>query len=238
MIYKMKKNLNQKLIGLIEYYNLLNSDIFLSNNPLKRVINNSITTFSGTKIQKLEKLKNSIQLIKNCNLKKNANNIVFGDGNINSKIMIIGEGPGANEDAEGKPFVGRAGKLLDKMLAAIKLDRKKVYISNVVNYRPPENRRPTDDEIKRYLPYLKSHIEIIKPKILLLLGSTALNTIVGNEIVISKARGKWIEQEIGSTKLWVIASFHPAFLMRQPDQKKFAWIDLKMIRDKSKILKI
>ena len=234
----MKKNLNQKLIGLIEYYNLLNSDIFLSNNPLKRVINNSITTFSGTKIQKLEKLKNSIQLIKNCNLKKNANNIVFGDGNINSKIMIIGEGPGANEDAEGKPFVGRAGKLLDKMLAAIKLDRKKVYISNVVNYRPPENRRPTDDEIKRYLPYLKSHIEIIKPKILLLLGSTALNTIVGNEIVISKARGKWIEQEIGSTKLWVIASFHPAFLMRQPDQKKFAWIDLKMIRDKSKILKI
>jgi len=238
MIYKMKKNLNQKLIGLIEYYNLLNSDIFLSNNPLKRVFNNSITTFSGTKIQKLEKLKNSIQLIKNCNLKKNANNIVFGDGNINSKIMIIGEGPGANEDAEGKPFVGRAGKLLDKMLAAIKLDRKKVYISNVVNYRPPENRRPTDDEIKRYLPYLKSHIEIIKPKILLLLGSTALNTIVGNEIVISKARGKWIEQEIGSTKLWVIASFHPAFLMRQPDQKKFAWIDLKMIRDKSKILKI
>tara|TARA_X000001036_G_C20680302_1_gene805686 strand:+ start:1945 stop:2649 length:705 start_codon:yes stop_codon:yes gene_type:complete len=234
----MKKNLNQKLIGLIEYYNLLNSDIFLSNNPLKRVFNNSITTFSGTKIQKLEKLKNSIQLIKNCNLKKNANNIVFGDGNINSKIMIIGEGPGANEDAEGKPFVGRAGKLLDKMLAAIKLDRKKVYISNVVNYRPPENRRPTDDEIKRYLPYLKSHIEIIKPKILLLLGSTALNTIVGNEIVISKARGKWIEQEIGSTKLWVIASFHPAFLMRQPDQKKFAWIDLKMIRDKSKILKI
>ena len=216
----MKKNLNQKLIGLIEYYNLLNSDIFLSNNPLKRVFNNSITTFSGTKIQKLEKLKNSIQLIKNCNLKKNANNIVFGDGNINSKIMIIGEGPGANEDAEGKPFVGRAGKLLDKMLAAIKLDRKKVYISNVVNYRPPENRRPTDDEIKRYLPYLKSHIEIIKPKILLLLGSTALNTIVGNEIVISKARGKWIEQEIGSTKLWVIASFHPAFLMRQPDQKK------------------
>ena len=145
---------------------------------------------------------------------------------------------GEEEDKISKPFVGLAGKLLDKMLAAIKLDRTKVYISNVVNYRPPENRRPTDDEIKRYLPYLKSHIEIIKPKILLLLGSTALNTIVGNEIVISKARGKWIEQEIGSTKLWVIASFHPAFLMRQPDQKKFAWIDLKMIRDKSKILKI
>jgi len=234
----MKKNLNQKLISLIEYYNLLNSDIFVSNNPLKRVLNNSITTFSGTKIQKLQKLKNSIQLIKKCDLKENANNIVFGDGNINSKIMIIGEGPGANEDAEGKPFVGRAGKLLDKMLAAIKLDRKKVYISNVVNYRPPENRKPTDEEIERYLPYLKSHIQIINPKILLLLGSTALNTIVGNEVVISKARGKWVQQEIGSIKIWVIASFHPAFLMRQPDQKKLAWIDLKMIRDKSRTLKI
>ena len=164
--------------------------------------------------------------------------MVFGDGNINSKIMIIGEGPGAQEDSEGKPFVGRAGKLLDKMLASINLDRTKVYISNVVNYRPPENRPPTEIEIKRYLPYLKSHIEIIKPTILLLLGKTALNTLIGNEFVISKARGKWIQKEIGAVKLWIIASFHPAFLMRQPEQKKLAWIDLKMIREKSKILKI
>ena len=152
--------------------------------------------------------------------------------------MIIGEGPGANEDIEGKPFVGRAGKLLDKMLASIKLDRTKVYISNVVNYRPPQNRKPTDDEINKYLPYLKTHIEIINPKILVLLGSTALNSLIGNEIVISKARGKWIQKEIGKAKIWVIASFHPAFLMRQPEQKKLAWIDLKMIREKSKILKI
>ena len=152
--------------------------------------------------------------------------------------MIIGEGPGANEDVIGKPFVGRAGKLLDKMLAAIQLDRKKVYISNVVNYRPPENRKPTEEEIERYLPFLKSHIEIINPHILLLLGSTALNSLVGDEIVISKARGKWIQKEIGSIKPWIISSFHPAFLMRQPDQKKLAWIDLKMIRDKLKSLKL
>ena len=152
--------------------------------------------------------------------------------------MIVGEGPGANEDIEGKPFVGRAGKLLDKMLASIKLDRTKVYISNVVNYRPPENRRPTEEEIEKYLPYLKSHIEIIDPKILLLLGSTALNTLIGNDVVISKARGKWIQKEIGAAKPWIIASFHPAFLMRQPEQKKLAWIDLKMIRDKFKILKL
>jgi DNA polymerase len=234
----MKKNLNQKLINLIEYYNLINANLLISNIPLKRNLNNSVNSFNGTKSQKLEKLKKKIQLIKNCNLKKNAMNLVFGDGNIDSKIMIIGEGPGANEDAEGKPFVGRAGKLLDKMLAAIQLDRTKVYISNVVNYRPPANRKPTEEEIDRYLPYLKIHIEIIKPKILFLLGSTALNTLIGNEVVISKARGKWIQKEIGTVKPWIIASFHPAFLMRQPEQKKLAWIDLKMIREKSKILKI
>ena len=164
--------------------------------------------------------------------------MVFSDANINSKIMIIGEEPGANEDAEGKPFVGRAGKLLDKMLAASQLDRKKVYISNVVNYRPPANRKPTEVEIERYLPYLKNHIGIINPKILLLLGSTALNALIGNESVISKARGKWIQKGIGMVKPWIIASFHPAFLMRQPEQKKLAWIDLKMIRDKYKTLKI
>ena len=150
----MKKNLNQKLINLIEYYNLLNANLLLSNIPLKRSINNSITSMNGTKLQKLEKLKKKIQSIKNCDLKKNATNLVFSDGNINSKVMIVGEGPGANEDIEGKPFVGRAGKLLDKMLAAIKLDRTKVYISNVVNYRPPANRKPTETEIERYLPFL------------------------------------------------------------------------------------
>ena len=234
----MKNNLNQKLINLIEYYNLINANFLLSNNPLKRKVDSTTPAFTGTKFEKLNKLKKKIQLIKNCDLKKNATNLVFADGNINSKIMIIGEGPGANEDAKGKPFVGRAGKLLDKMLAAIQLDRTKVYISNVVNYRPPANRRPTDAEIERYLPYLKSHIEIINPKILFLLGSSALNTLIGNDVVISKARGKWIQKEIGTVKPWIIASFHPAFLMRQPEQKKLAWIDLKMIRDKSKILKI
>ena len=234
----MKRNLNQKLINLIEYYNLINANFLLSNYPIKRTNTNIINPLVGSKIEKLNKLKKKIQSIKNCDLKKNATNLVFGNGNINSKIMIVGEGPGANEDAEGKPFVGRAGKLLDKMLAAIQLDRTKVYITNVVNYRPPSNRKPTEEEIDRYFPYLKSHIEIINPKILLLLGSTALNTLVGNDVVISKARGKWIQKDIGGAKPWIIASFHPAFLMRQPEQKKLAWIDLKMIREKSKILKI
>ena len=105
-----------------------------------------------------------------------------------------------------------------------------------MNYRPPLNRRPTDEEIERYLPYLIKHIEIINPKILVLLGSTALNAIIGNQEVISKARGKWLQKKIGEVKPWVISSFHPAFLMRQPEQKKMAWVDLKMIREKNKNL--
>ena len=234
----MKKNLNQKLINLVEYYSLNNINLILSDKPLKRNTNYLSSFNDKTKKQKLDKLKNEMHLIKNCELKKSATNLVFADGNIDSKIMIIGEGPGAQEDIEGKPFVGRAGKLLDKMLASIKLDRTKVYITNVVNYRPPANRKPTDEEMDRYFPYLVNHIEIINPKILFLLGSTALNALIGNEVVISKARGKWINKEIGKAKPWIIASFHPAFLMRQPDQKKFTWIDLKMIRDKAKILKI
>ena len=234
----MKRNLNQKLINLIEYYNLINANFLLSNRSLKRTTENTTLAFSGNKLEKLTKLKKKIELIKNCDLKKNATNLVFGVGNINSKIMIIGEGPGANEDIEGKPFVGRAGKLLDKMLESINLNRTKVYISNVVNYRPPANRRPTEEEIERYLPFLKRHIEIMNPKILILLGSTALNAIIGNVTVISRARGKWIQKEIGTVKPWIIASFHPAFLMRQPEQKKLAWIDLKMVRDKIKNLKI
>ena len=159
-------------------------------------------------------------------------------GNPESKIMIIGEGPGANEDKAGLPFVGLAGQLLDKMLKAINLDRGNVYISNVVNYRPPSNRKPTDEEIERYLPFLIKHIEIINPKILLLLGSTALNAIIGDKDVISKVRGKWFDKKIGICKTNVIASFHPAFLMRQPEQKKFSWIDLKLIKQKIKELSI
>ena len=164
--------------------------------------------------------------------------MVFSDGNPKSKIMIIGEGPGANEDKEGIPFVGRAGQLLDKMLEAINLDRDNVYITNVVNFRPPDNRRPTDTEIKRYLPLLKKHIEIIRPKIILLLGSTAMNAILKNEDVISKIRGKWFDIEINGVRLNTIVSFHPAYLLRQPDQKRFSWQDLKMIRDKVKSLNI
>ena len=235
----MKKKIKSFKVKL--YHKLINNKLIYDNKPLNRYNNsvNIIPNMSLTKKQNLlSLLKDKIKSIRNCELKKNATNLVFSDGNALAKIMIIGEGPGANEDKEGKPFVGRAGKLLDKMLESIKLNRKNVYISNVVNFRPPENRRPTDEEISRYLPFLEKHIEIINPKILLLLGSTALNAIIGNELVISKARGKWINKKIGNIETNVIASFHPAFLMRQPDQKKFAWEDLKMIRKKISEFKI
>tara|TARA_B100000686_G_scaffold80003_1_gene86308 strand:- start:1136 stop:1840 length:705 start_codon:yes stop_codon:yes gene_type:complete len=222
------------------YHKLINNELRYNTKSIVRYGKNSNknTNNNADKTSQLEKLKKQINSIKNCELKKSATNIVFADGNPRSSIMIIGEGPGANEDKEGKPFVGRAGKLLDKMLEAIRLNRKNVYISNVVNFRPPMNRRPTDEEINRYLPYLTKHIEIINPKILLLLGSTALNALIGNEVVISKARGKWVNKKIGDANPEVIASFHPAFLMRQPDQKKHAWEDLKMIRKKMSELKI
>ena len=218
-------------VKLIQYYNLINHNLIYNNKAINRYKRDNFE-ISDNKIDNLERLKKSIINIKYCSLKSSSTNMVFSDGNPKSKIMLIGEAPGANEDEEGLPFVGRAGALLDKMLAAIDLDRKKVYISNIINYRPPDNRRPTDEEIKRYLPFITKHIEIINPKILVLLGSTAMNALIGNEVVISKMRGKWIEKKFGNCKTSVIITFHPAFLMRQPAQKKMAWIDLKMIRDK------
>ena len=146
------KNVKEKI-----YHKLINNKLRYNSKSIIRYGKNSnknLGNISGDKFTQLEKLKKQINSIKNCELKKSATNLVFADGNPDSSIMIIGEGPGANEDKEGKPFVGRAGKLLDKMLEAIKLNRKNVYISNVVNFRPPMNRRPTEEEINRYLPFL------------------------------------------------------------------------------------
>ena len=218
-------------IKLIKYFNLINHNLVYNNKAINRYKKDSFE-ISPDKAKNLERLKKSINQIKNCTLKKNAKNLVFSDGNPKSKIMLIGEAPGANEDEEGLPFVGRAGILLDKMLSAIDLNRKKVYISNIINFRPPDNRRPTEEEIEKYLPFIIKHIEIINPKILVLLGSTAMNALIGSDVVISKMRGKWIEKKFGNCKTSVIITFHPAFLMRQPAQKKLAWVDLKMIRDK------
>ena len=234
----MTKKINTKFIKLIKYYSLINHNLIYENETINRYKINNNLAIKGSKGIELQELRQSIANIKNCELKKNSTNIVFSDGNPNAKIMIIGEGPGANEDLAGVPFIGRTGELLDKMLLSINLNRDNVYITNVVNYRPPENRSPTKEEIARYLPYLTRHIEIIDPKILILLGSSALNAVIGSEQKISEIRGKWINKKIGKCDTSVIASFHPAFLMRQPDKKQMSWIDLKMIRKKILDLKI
>ena len=152
--------------------------------------------------------------------------------------MIVGEGPGQKEDEIGRPFIGDAGLLLNKMLKAINIDRKDIYITNVVNYRPPNNRKPEPGEILRYSNFLREHISIINPKILILMGSTAMEALFGSKIRISKERGSWKELIINNKTFLTIITFHPAYLLRQPDQKKFSWTDLKIIRKKIDELKI
>ena len=181
---------------------------------------------------KLNELKKEIENIENCELKKNASKIVFSDGDYKSKIMIVGEGPGQKEDQEGKPFVGDAGILLNKMLKSINIDRKKVYITNVVNFRPPNNRKPEPSEISKYSNFLRKHIAIIDPKILILMGSTAMESLFGSNIKITKERGSWKDIIINNKTYLCMITFHPAYLLRQPENKKFSWKDLKEIRKK------
>ena len=176
--------------------------------------------------------------ISDCELKKNSSQIVFGDGDPQSSIMIVGEGPGQKEDEVGKPFVGDAGALLNKMLEAINIKRSNTYITNVVNYRPPNNRKPDPSEIKKYSVFLREHIKIVDPKILILMGSTAMEALFGNSIKISKERGNWKELIINQKTYQTILTFHPAYLLRQPDQKKYSWVDLKMIKKRIDELKI
>ena len=204
-------------------------EYIFENKPINRIITKPKVE---DKIDLLEKLKTKIQNIDNCELKSQAKKLVFGDGNPNSELMIVGESPGEKEDQIGKPFVGDAGILLNKMLKAIDIEREKIYITNVVNFRPPNNRKPEPAEITRYSEFLKTHIAIINPKILVLMGSTAMESLFGSKIKISKERGIWKELIVNNKKYLVMITFHPAYLLRQPDQKKYSWADLKEIRKK------
>ena len=159
-------------------------------------------------------------------------NLVFSDGNINAKVMIIGEAPGKTEDKLQKPFVGRAGKVLDILLNRIHLDRTKVYITNVVNYRPDKNRKPTSQEIKEFKKQLLKHIEIIKPKYILLLGVTAAKALLNHIGLLRKIRGKWKNIKINNSYYDILSTFHPAFLLRQPSQIKSAFKDLIKLKKK------
>ena len=226
---------NQNNNNLEDAIDIFEIDYIFENKPIKR-------TFDDTNLEDkqslLENLKKKIFEISNCELKKNAKNLVFNDGDPKSQIMIVGEGPGQKEDEMGKPFVGDAGVLLNKMLEAIKIKRSKVYITNVVNYRPPDNRKPETSEINRYSIFLREHINIIDHKILILMGSTAMEALFGQTLRISKERGKWKELIVNQKTYRTILTFHPAYLLRQPDQKKYSWNDLKLIRKKIDELKI
>ena len=181
------------------------------------------------KDKELSKLKNLI-------LKFNKNfprkNLVFSDGNKDAKVMIVGEAPGRTEDKLRKPFVGRAGKLLDSLLGSINLNRSKVYITNVVNYRPDKNRKPSVKEINQFKEFLFRHINIIKPNIILLLGATAAEAVLKHVGPLSKIRGKWKNIKINQKNFNVLVTFHPAFLLRQSLQKRFFLKDLKILKKK------
>ena len=224
-----KKILNQNGIINTEIINSYDLNCVFSNNPINRVKNEPLIE---SKTDQLNELKEKIQNIENCELKNNASKIVFADGNVDSSIMIVGEGPGQKEDELGKPFVGDAGILLNKMLNAININRKNIYITNVVNFRPPNNRKLESAEITKYSNFLRNHISIIDPKILVLMGSVAMESLFGSKIKISKERGNWKEVIINNKTYLTMITFHPAYLLRQADQKKYSWEDLKIIRKK------
>ena len=229
------KDKNQNDIMRSDLINSFEIDYIFDNKPINRFKNKP--TIENI-VSKLSKLKEKIKNINNCNLKDNAKQIVFSDGDFKSPLMVVGEGPGQKEDAIGKPFVGDAGQLLNKMLNAIKIKRENVYITNVVNFRPPDNRKPEPAEINRYSEFLREHISIIDPKILILMGSTAMESLFGSKIKISKERGAWKEIIINNKTYLVMITFHPAYLLRQADQKKYSWADLKEIRKKIDELKL
>jgi len=177
----------------------------------------------------LDALRGLMEAFEGCALKSTATRLVFGDGNPQARIMFVGEAPGRDEDIEGLPFVGRSGKLLDLMMAAIGLDRSKVYIANVIPWRPPGNRTPTPQETQICLPFIQRHIELVNPDILVTLGNPSTQTLLQTKDGIMKSRGRWVDYDTGTRKIRAIASFHPAYLLRSPGYKRMAWVDMRSI---------
>ena len=176
----------------------------------------------------IEELEVAIKDCNKCKLCNNRNKIVLGEGNKNAKIMFIGEGPGADEDIRGLPFIGKAGQLMNKAFEALEIDRKEVYITNIVKCRPPQNRVPDKEEAMSCMDYLRSQVMIIKPKVIVLLGSTALKNILGDEYSITKIRGNWVERK----GILYMPTFHPAALLRDDSKKIDFWKDLKQVKIK------
>ena len=177
----------------------------------------------------LEALRALLQTFDGCALRKTATQLVFADGNPQARVMFVGEAPGRDEDIEGLPFVGRSGKLLDRMIAAIGLDRSSAYIANVIPWRPPGNRTPTPQETQICLPFVRRQIELVNPDVLVTLGSPSTQALLGTREGIMRSRGKWLDYDTGTRVIRALPTFHPAYLLRSPSYKRMSWQDLRAI---------
>jgi uracil-DNA glycosylase family 4 len=239
-----KKLKNQNTNFENELINSIELNFIFDKKPINRFnsTNNNLKSDDKyekiNKINHLTKLKEQINSIEDCSLKNNSQKIVLGDGNINSPIMLIGETPGIEEDKTGLTFIGEVGDLLKKMLLAINIKKENIYSTYAVNFRPPEDRKPSSVEIKRYSKFLQKHISIIKPKIIILMGTTAMESLTGLNSKISTERGKWKDVIVGNTNYNIMITFNPSYLLRVPENKKHSWNDLKKIRQKIIDLKL
>jgi len=178
----------------------------------------------------LDELRAVLDTYDGLSLRKTATRLVFADGNPNARVMFVGEAPGKDEDREGLPFVGRAGQLLDRMLAAIGLDRQQAYIANIIPWRPPGNRTPTPQEMELCLPFIRRQIELVNPDVLVLLGGSSSAALTGAKDGILKLRGRWLELDTGARTIKTLPTLHPAYLLRTPSQKKLAWRDFRALK--------
>tara|TARA_Y100000389_G_scaffold137544_1_gene135122 strand:+ start:257 stop:976 length:720 start_codon:yes stop_codon:yes gene_type:complete len=235
-----KKVLNQNAKYVQELIDIVEPDFIFNNKPINRfkINEHKDIKISLNKAERINRLKKQINSIENCNLKNNSKKLILGNGDINSPLMLIGEAPGQSEEALELPFQGDVGKLLNKMLIAINIKIEKVYSTYSINYRPPEDRKPTTQEIKRYSVFLKEHISIINPKVIVLMGSTAMEAVTGLNNRISNERGKWKEIILGNKTYPIMITFSPSYLIRFPENKKYSWEDLKKINQKIKDLNI
>ena len=234
-----KKDLNQNAKYTQKIINSLEYEFSFNDQPINRFeINTRNYNNDKDKSQKLSDLKQKINSIEDCKIKSNGKKLIMGDGNVNSLIMLVGEAPGAEEEISGLPFKGESGDLLKKMFIAIDVRIENLYKTYAINFRPPEDRKPSSLEIKRYSNFLKDHISIINPKIIILMGSTAMEAVTGMNTRISNERGKWQEIILKNKTYPLMITFSPSYLIRFPENKKYSWIDLKKIKQKIEYLSL
>jgi len=235
-----KKPINQNDIFNLELLNSISTRYLFENKPINRLKSkiNIKKVDNNDKHKNLDHLKKEINSIEDCNFKDNSSQIVFGNGDINSPIMIIGGVPNIEDDVSGKVFSGADGELLKKMLSAINITIENIYLTYAINFRPFDDRKPSSTEIKRYSDFLKKHINIINPQLIIIMGSIAMESLTGINAKISVERGIWKETIIQNDNYNLIVTFDPSYLLRIPENKKHAWEDLKKIRNKIDQLKL